>query len=216
MEERALPATQLLGAGLPAGLWVQHAWRRRGPRAAVPVVAALLAGTAFLAVQPSLPVAGEGGTRGVASSEPLIWKLGGDLAHRGAALGSALAALARKLEGRSQPSPADEPQTLRLLGRGEASWYAAGFEGRPTASGETYRAAGMTAAHRTLPFGSLVRVTNLRNGRSVVVRVNDRGPYHARRVVDLSRAAAAEIGMMRRGRANVRLELLAAASRDQR
>ena len=79
---------------------------------------------------------------------------------------------------------------------------------RSTASGEPYRAVKLTAAHRTLPFGTLLRVTNVRNGRSVVVRVNDRGPFHARRVVDLSRAAAAELGLVRRGRGQVRLDVL--------
>jgi rare lipoprotein A len=94
-------------------------------------------------------------------------------------------------------------------GSGEASYYAPGFEGRSTASGEPYRSSAFTAAHRTLPFGTRVRVTNVRNGRSVVVRVNDRGPFHARRVIDLSRAAAAELGLVRRGRGTVRLAVLA-------
>ena len=66
----------------------------------------------------------------------------------------------------------------------------------------------MTAAHRTLPFGSHVRVTNTRNGRSVVVRINDRGPFSPRRIIDLSKAAAREIGMVRAGTAHVRIELL--------
>ena len=81
-----------------------------------------------------------------------------------------------------------------------------------TASGEPYRAALPTAAHRSLPFGTWLRVTNLRNGRSVVVRVNDRGPFHARRVVDLSRSAAAEIGIVRLGRARVRIDRVGAAT----
>jgi rare lipoprotein A len=98
--------------------------------------------------------------------------------------------------------------THRRYATGEASYYAGGFEGRSTASGEPYRAAKYTAAHRTLPFGTLLRVTNERNGRSVVVRVNDRGPFHARRIVDLSRAAAAELGLVRRGRGQVRLDVL--------
>ena len=96
----------------------------------------------------------------------------------------------------------------KLLGRGEASYYHHSLEGRPTASGTPYRSARMTAAHRTLPLGSKLRVTNVRNGRSVVVEVNDRGPFHGRRVIDLSQAAARELGMLNAGRAQVELELL--------
>jgi rare lipoprotein A len=91
---------------------------------------------------------------------------------------------------------------------GGASYYAAKFEGRRTASGEPYRGSAMTAAHRTLPFGTRVRVTSERTGRSVVVRINDRGPFHTRRVIDLSRTAASRLGMLRRGRDTVRLEVL--------
>ena len=100
--------------------------------------------------------------------------------------------------------------SLDLFG-GEASYYASGFEGRPTASGEPYRGTALTAAHRTLPFGTRVKVTNLANGRSVEVRINDRGPFHRRRVIDLSRAAAERLGMVRRGRAPVEVQVLAAA-----
>lgn len=99
------------------------------------------------------------------------------------------------------------------LSGGEASYYASGFEGRPTASGEPYRGKALTAAHRTLPFGTRVKVTNLANGRSVEVRINDRGPFHRRRVIDLSRAAAERLGMVRRGRAPVEVQVLAAAGR---
>ncbi|HEV8630555.1 MAG TPA: septal ring lytic transglycosylase RlpA family protein [Thermoanaerobaculia bacterium] len=212
MEEQLTPAPQLLGAGLPAGLWMEHGWQRAGRRVAVPLLGALLlAGGLALTVRPARLAGAEPAPLPAPPSAPLIRQLASGLAHQGAAIGSAVAATARALEeGAKPPAAPAEPKSLRELGRGEASWYAGGFEGRPTASGELYRAAAMTAAHRTLPFGSLLRVTNLRNGRSVVVRVNDRGPFHARRIVDLSRAAAAEIGMMRRGRAKVRLELLAA------
>lgn len=96
----------------------------------------------------------------------------------------------------------------KSLGRGEASYYGAGFAGRPTANGETFNPAEMTAAHRTLPFGSKVRVTNTNNGRSIVVRVNDRGPYAHNRVIDLSRGAAKKIGMIQSGTAQVKLELI--------
>ncbi|MEO1967498.1 MAG: septal ring lytic transglycosylase RlpA family protein [Sphingomonadaceae bacterium] len=94
------------------------------------------------------------------------------------------------------------------LGTGTASFYGRKFNGRMTASGERFDMTELTAAHRTLPFGSRVRVTNLANGESVVVRINDRGPYHGNRVIDLSRAAATEIGLVGRGSGKVDLELL--------
>ncbi|MFN2100353.1 septal ring lytic transglycosylase RlpA family protein [Altererythrobacter sp. MF3-039] len=96
----------------------------------------------------------------------------------------------------------------RSLGEGVASYYGRRFHGRLTASGTRFDMHAMTAAHRTLPFGSKVRVTNPRNGKSVIVRINDRGPYAKGRAIDLSRAAAEEIGMIRRGHAKVELELL--------
>lgn len=96
----------------------------------------------------------------------------------------------------------------RDIGTGGASYYAARFAGRRTANGERYRPGRLTAAHRTLRFGTRVRVTNVRNGRSVVVRINDRGPFIRGRVIDLSRAAAERIGMIRSGVARVRLEVL--------
>jgi rare lipoprotein A len=94
---------------------------------------------------------------------------------------------------------------------GIVSWYGAQFQDRKTASGERFDAAALTMAHPSLPFGTHVRVTNLRNGRSVVVRVNDRGPFVGRRIADLSQAAAAEIGRMRRGLARARIEVLGEA-----
>lgn len=96
----------------------------------------------------------------------------------------------------------------RSLGSGIASFYGRRFHGRLTANGERFDMHDMTAAHRTLPFGSTVRVTNPRNGRSVVVRINDRGPFIAGREIDLSRAAAQELRMIGRGHARVELELL--------
>lgn len=97
-----------------------------------------------------------------------------------------------------------------LIGTGGASYYGLQFAGRKTANGERFDPNHLTAAHRTLPFGSLVRVTNLDNGKSVVVRINDRGPFHPRRVIDLSLGAARAIDMVRRGLATVKLELLPA------
>lgn len=93
---------------------------------------------------------------------------------------------------------------------GRASWYGGSFQGRETASGENYNMTDLTCAHRSLPLGTLVRVTNLDNHKSVVVRVNDRGPMIATRVVDLSYAAAHFLGF--RGTARVRLDVLARAT----
>lgn len=91
---------------------------------------------------------------------------------------------------------------------GTVSWYGAQFHHRPTASGELFNANALTMAHPTLPFGTRVKVTNLRNGRSVVLRVNDRGPFVGHRIADLSRAAAETLGMMQRGVARARIEIL--------
>jgi rare lipoprotein A len=89
---------------------------------------------------------------------------------------------------------------------GLASWYGPGFHGRRTASGDRFDQNDLTAAHRKLPLGSEVRVTNLENGRSIVVEINDRGPYVAGRVIDLSKAAARRLGMVDDGVARVRIE----------
>ncbi|MEZ4605783.1 MAG: septal ring lytic transglycosylase RlpA family protein [Deinococcales bacterium] len=92
---------------------------------------------------------------------------------------------------------------------GQASWYGARFAGRPTASGEIFNPDALTAAHPSLPFGTRLKVTNLSTGLSVEVHVNDRGPYHSSRVLDLSQAAAAEIGLMRKGIGKIRAEVVA-------
>lgn len=94
------------------------------------------------------------------------------------------------------------------IGEGMASYYGAEFAGSRTANGERFDPNGLTAAHRTLAFHSRVAVTNLSNGKEVIVRVNDRGPWGNGRVIDISHAAAREIGMHRSGTARVRLELL--------
>lgn len=91
---------------------------------------------------------------------------------------------------------------------GKASFYHGKWIGRKTANGEIYRRSDMTAAHKTLPFNTNLRVTNLRNGRAVIVRVNNRGPYIKGRIVDLSVEAAREIGMMEAGVVPVRVEVL--------
>jgi rare lipoprotein A len=95
-----------------------------------------------------------------------------------------------------------------LLGSGMASYYGNELAGNRTASGEIFSPSSFTAAHRSLAFGTQLRVTNLSNGADVVVRVNDRGPFVKSRIIDLSYAAAKEIGLTRSGTARVKLELL--------
>lgn len=99
---------------------------------------------------------------------------------------------------------------IRMRLSGMASWYGPGFHGNQSASGERFNQHAMTAAHRSLPFGTRVRVINLHNGRSVVVRINDRGPFSPGRVIDLSAGAANVLGIMQSGVAPVRLEVLGA------
>lgn len=93
------------------------------------------------------------------------------------------------------PASADAPQDLRELSRGTASWYGRRFHGRRTASGEIFDMNSLTAAHRSLPFGTVVRVRSMVNGREVDVRINDRGPHLPGRIIDLSRAAAEALGL---------------------
>jgi|SRR5579862_9130669 len=107
-----------------------------------------------------------------------------------------------------------KPEVLKKVDKvkpyqvGTASWYGQIFEGKPTASGEPYDMYDMTAAHLKLPMGSYVRVTNLRNGRAVVVRVNDRGPIVPGRIIDLSYGAARALQFKQRGLQRVRLDLV--------
>ena len=91
---------------------------------------------------------------------------------------------------------------------GRASWYGDDFHGKKTANGETYNMGDMTAAHRILPLPSIVRVTNLDNGKSVIVRVNDRGPFAKNRIIDVSQNAAIKLGYKTQGTANVKVEFL--------
>jgi len=91
---------------------------------------------------------------------------------------------------------------------GISSWYGPNFHGKLTSNGEKYNMWAMTAAHKTLPMNTIVRVTNRRNGKSAIVRINDRGPFVATRIIDLSKAAASKIGMIGRGTAPVKLEVL--------
>ena len=107
-------------------------------------------------------------------------------------------------EGRADTAPRPEHET-----EGYASWYAGKFQGRTTASGEIFDTNELTAAHKTLAFGTVVRVTNLKNGMDVEVRVNDRGPFVEGRIIDLSRAAADAIGMTADGVVPVSLTVIA-------
>jgi rare lipoprotein A len=102
----------------------------------------------------------------------------------------------------------DAPPAVLRTATGLASWYGPGLAGRRTANGERFDPADLSAAHHDWRFGTVVRVTCLRSGRSVVVRINDRLPRRTRRLIDLSRAAAAEIGLVRRGIGRVRLDVL--------
>lgn len=110
--------------------------------------------------------------------------------------------------GSSSSSSSSAKKTTGKVEKGQASYYADKFHGRATASGEKYDKRKMTGAHRTLPFGSVVRVTNTANGKSVDVRINDRGPFKAGRIVDVSRAAAEKLGMIQAGVINCTMEVL--------
>jgi rare lipoprotein A (peptidoglycan hydrolase) len=112
-----------------------------------------------------------------------------------------------------KPAPASAPTAPRVQIGGKetglASWYGPDFHGNRTANGERYNMFALTAAHRTLPFGTLVKVRNLENHREVTVRINDRGPFVDRRIIDLSYGAARAIGLSRGGTAKVRIEIVA-------
>ncbi len=102
-----------------------------------------------------------------------------------------------------QTARADGIACSEEVGRGEASWYGPGFEGALTKNEERFDSDAMSAAHPDLPFGTMVKVTNMRNARSVLVRINDRGAFGHQRIIDLSKAAAAQIGMVKTGTAAV-------------
>ena len=111
----------------------------------------------------------------------------------------------------TKPQPPQQPQILH----GIASWYGEEFAGRTTANGEIFDPMQLTAAHRTLPFGTIVDVKNAKSGQTVRVRINDRGPFTGHRLIDLSRAAAEQIGLRRAGRGRVTLAVLDDAPGDQ-
>lgn len=117
-----------------------------------------------------------------------------------------------------RPGESPEPEAAQVEvehERGTASWYGRHFHGRRTASGELFDMRALTAAHPSLPFGTIVRVRNLRDGRSVDVRINDRGPHIGKRIIDLSRAAAEVLGLVHGGRGTrqVAITLLSAVER---
>ena len=119
----------------------------------------------------------------------------------------------KEIAGKPKPKPKSEPQQIAvgpvtLQFQGGASWYGPGFHGNLSASGERFNQYAMTAAHKTLPFGTKVRVTNLNNGRSAIVRINDRGPFIRGRVIDVSAAAARVLGMINSGVAPVKVEVI--------
>lgn len=105
------------------------------------------------------------------------------------------------------PAEAQRASTPVYVQHGVASWYGPGFHGRRTASGERFNQNRLTAAHKKLPLGTRVTVVNLRNGKSVEVEINDRGPHVRGRILDLSRAAAEQLGMKKTGVAPVRIEV---------
>lgn len=109
----------------------------------------------------------------------------------------------------AQAAPVHEVSNFKQTGK--ASWYGPGFHGRKTSNGERFNMNALTAAHRSLPLPSYVRVTNLANNKSIIVRVNDRGPFHGNRVMDLSKGAAQQLGFVNMGSANIRIESLDAS-----
>jgi rare lipoprotein A len=109
----------------------------------------------------------------------------------------------------SYPTP--EPPPVAYSKEGIASWYGPGFHGRKTASGERFNQRDLTCAHRTLPFGTRLKVTNLNNGDALIVTVNDRGPFIRNRIIDLSREAARRLDILPTGIARVRLEAVSAS-----
>jgi rare lipoprotein A len=143
------------------------------------------------------------------------WLTDGPLDHApvGRRLASLIVAVAFAAALRAVPAPethapSQAQETPAWTQNGKVSWYGPGFHGRQTANGETFDTNELTMAHRSLAFGSKVRVTNLDNGRSIVVRVNDRGPYVGGRIADLSHAAASRLGFVEDGVVRARIELI--------
>jgi rare lipoprotein A len=129
-------------------------------------------------------------------------------AIRGFAVMAVIGALVAGCQSAPPPPPPAPPPAPSFSQVGIASWYGPHFYDKKTADGERFDRDGLTAAHRTLPLNTMVRVTNLENGRSVIVRINDRGPYMPRRIIDLSPRAARLLDMRDDGLARVRIETL--------
>ncbi len=123
-------------------------------------------------------------------------------------LGLILIAALLPLLGACTPKAAGPPARIGASTVGTASWYGPKYHGRTTASGERFDMEALTAAHRHLPFGTRIRVTNLANGRKLVLKVNDRGPFIAGRILDVSRRAARDLGFLEVGLAELRIEVL--------
>lgn len=161
----------------------------------------------------------DSGAAAILGSFALAMVIGGCAARHQAANPPATAPQPSAPTAAQPASPVTRPAISRLTPQaavpgeyteeGVASWYGAPFNGRRTSNGEVYDMYQMTAAHRTLPFNAIVRVTNLGNGKQVNVRINDRGPFVANRVIDLSYSAAEAIGMVGPGTAEVRLDVVA-------
>jgi rare lipoprotein A len=130
------------------------------------------------------------------------------VASLGAAQGSSGSANDQSSPVPQQPKPATKSKKSKPYQVGTASWYGSYFHGKETASGEPFNMYDLTAAHPTLPLGTYVKVTNLRNGRTLVVRVNDRGPVIEGRIIDLSYEAARELDLKNQGIQRVRLDLV--------
>ena len=114
-----------------------------------------------------------------------------------------------------EDTPEKTPESQEFKQTGFAAFYHMAFQGRRTASGEAFDHGGLTAAHKTLPFGTLVRIINLKNKKSVIVRVNDRGPMQPDRVIDVTRRAAGLLGFLNQGMTRVALEILPASGANQ-
>jgi rare lipoprotein A len=192
-----------------AGLWAPIQFFRVRTRARLAIVAGTFA-LAACAVPPNgvdQADATHGNPGAVATTNtgaPLTFAPASD-----ALPASADASGANKLDGK--PLTSGIPDVSTFAQNGRASWYGPRFDGRKTASGERYDMNAMTAAHRTLPLSAYVRVTNVSNGKTVVVKINDRGPFFHNRIIDLSRAAALALGMQHAGTSSVKLQGLSAA-----
>ena len=121
---------------------------------------------------------------------------------------STILSLALSISSLFLTTPVAAHETVRTLGVKTVSWYGPDFHGRKTANGERFNQHAFTAAHKTLPFGTKLKVTCIATGKSAIVTVNDRGPFHGNRALDLSKAAASAIGLLDRGVGKVKIDVL--------